>query len=197
MKLLTGSLFLILLYLPSATAQTAPAKGDHELQLWTGAGHSVSGGIGNISVWNVGVRYGWILTELHGPGFLRGQFEYAVDAVPVYTVFQPKGAAYGVGLDPLVLKWDFQERHRVVPYVELGSGPLFTSRGVPPGISKVNFASGGALGLYFPAGKYRLSAEFRYTHISDAGLTNPNPGLNTMQVRLGFGVFRRRGSGHR
>jgi len=33
-------------------------------------------------IWNVGFRYGLILTAPHGPGFLRGRLEYAVDAVP-------------------------------------------------------------------------------------------------------------------
>lgn len=194
MKTLSASLLLILLffYLPPAAAQTAPAQGDHELALWTGGGHSAGGGAGNIGVWNVGLRYGWILTGLHGPGILRGQFEYAVDVVPVFLVFQPKGTAYGFALDPFALKWDFRERHRLVPYLEVSGGTLFTSRDVPLGTSSVNFTSGGAAGLYFLAGKRRWSAELRYMHISDAGLTHPNPGINTIQVRFGFSVFKRR-----
>jgi len=192
MKNLTGLLLLLLFYAPCATAQAAPVQGDHELQLWTGGGPGVNGGVGGISTWNVGLRYGWILTGLHGPGILRGQFEYAVDVVPVFWVFEPKGTAYGFVLDPFALKWDFRERRQLIPYFEISGGPLFTSRDVPPGISRVNFASGAAVGLYFPAGKFRWSAELRYTHISDAGLTNPNPGVNTIQVRLGFGVFRHR-----
>ena len=43
----------------------------------------------------------------HLPGFLRGRFEYAVDAVPVFFVFQPANTAFGVGFDPLGLKWNF------------------------------------------------------------------------------------------
>ncbi len=175
---------------PCAKAQTAPAKGDHELELWTGGGHSVGGGVGGIGAWNVGGRYGWILTGLHGPGILRGQLEYAVDVAPVYWLFQPKGTAYGIVLDPIALKWDFRERGRVVPYFELSGGTLFTSRDVPPGISWVNFASGGAAGFYFMGKKHAWSAELRFTHISDAGLTTPNPGVNTIQVRLGFSAFR-------
>jgi hypothetical protein len=31
--------------------------------------------------------------------------------------------------------------------------------------------------------------DVRYMHISNAGLTVPNPGVNTVQVRLGFGKF--------
>src|SRR5690348_3383958 len=64
-----------------ALAQAKPEDGGRELQVWTGGGHSVPGGTSNTSVWNVGLRYGWILSSPHGPGFLNGRFEYAVDAV--------------------------------------------------------------------------------------------------------------------
>jgi lipid A 3-O-deacylase len=188
-----ATLLLLLLFYPlSATAQSALSKGDHELELWTGGGHSVNGGVGSIGAWNVGLRYGWILTNLHGPGILRGQFEYGVDVVPVFWVFEPNTTAYGFALDPIVLKWDFQKRRRVIPYLEVSGGPLFTNRQVPVGTSRVNFASGSAVGLYFPAGKFSWSAELRYTHISNAGLTSPNPGVNTVQVRLGLSLFRHR-----
>ena len=76
-----------------------------------------------------------------------------------------------------------------MPYFEIGGGTLFTNDKVPPGTSHVNFTSGGALGLHFLQSKYNVSAEIRYMHISNAGLTSPNPGINTLQVRLGFGLF--------
>jgi hypothetical protein len=28
-------------------------------------------------------------------------------------------------------------------------------------------------------------------HISNAGMTTPNPGINTIQVRIGWGLFRK------
>jgi lipid A 3-O-deacylase len=197
MKFFAATILLLFLHLPVALAQSgadqwAPAQGDHELEPWTGGGHSVPGGAGNIGGWNVGLRCGWVLTGLHGPGFLRGQFEYAVDVVPAFLVFEPGGTAYGIALDPIALKWDFGERHRVVPYLEMSGGTLFTSRDVPSGILRVNFASGAATGLYFSAAKFNWSAELRWMHISDAGLTDPNPGIDTIQIRLGFGVFRSR-----
>ena len=163
--------------------------------MWIGGGDSVrigNVGVRNIAPLNVGLRYGWILTGPRGPGILRSEFEFAADVVPVFCVFEPGGMAYGVVLDPFVLKWDFRQRRRVVPYFEFSGGSLFTDRDVPAGISQINFASGGAIGAYFPAGKYNWSAEFRYMHISDAGLTESNPGVNTFQVRLAFGIFRRR-----
>lgn len=146
------------------------------------------GGTKDTSVWNLGVRYGWILTAPHGPGFLKGRFEYAVDAVPVFMVFQPHNTAYGAGVNPLGLKWIFATRGDVQPYLELGGGTLFTSTEVPARTSKVNFTSGAAFGVHF-LGKRAWTAEVRYMHISNAGLTSPNPGINTVQVRIGIGKF--------
>lgn len=169
-------------------AQQRPEEGGHEVQVWSGGGHSVAGGTSNTGVWNVGLRYGWILTAPHGPGFLKGRFEYAVDAVPVFLVFQPQNTAYGAGVNPLGLKWIFATRGEVQPYLELNGGTLFTSHEVPAGTSNVNFTSSAAFGTHF-LGKRAWSVEVRYMHISNAGLTTPNRGINTVQVRVGVGKF--------
>lgn len=172
-----------------AMAQARVEDGGREIQVWTGGGHSVPGGRSDSGVWNLGLRYGWILCRPHGPGFLKGRFEYAVDAVPAFVVFQPENTAYGAGINPLNLKWNFATRGAVVPYFELSGGTLFTSHDVPPGTSNVNFTSGAALGTHFLGNRHTWSLEVRYMHISNAGLANLNPGMNTVQVRLGFGKF--------
>jgi hypothetical protein len=170
-------------------AQAAPEQGAHEVQIWAGGGHSVAGGTKNTGVFNAGLRYGWILTGPHLPGFLRGRFEYAVDAVPVFFVFQPANTAYGVGFDPLGLKWNFQRRGRLSPYLELTGGALFTDHNIPTNANRVNFMDQAALGVHILGAKHNVSLELRYMHISNAGLANLNPGINTVQVRLGVGRF--------
>ena len=184
-------LFLILILLTPifALAQTGPEKGSNEVQVWAGGGHSVSGGRGNTGVFNAGLRYGWVLTGPHLPSFLRGRFEYAVDAVPVFLIFQPANTAYGVGFDPLGLKWNFQRHGRLSPYLELTGGVLFTDHNVPTGTNTVNFMDQAALGMHILGAKRNVSLELRYMHISNAGLATPNPGINTVQVRLGVGKF--------
>ena len=175
---------------PSAVrAQAGPEKGGNELQLWTGGGHGVKGLSSDVGVWTVGGRYGWILTSPRGPGFLRGNFEYAVDVVPIFWIFQPQGTAYGVAIDPLVLKWNFSARGRVVPYADLDGGALFTNRQAPPGTSRVNFTPSAALGMHILGKKFNWCAEVRYAHISNAGLSSINPGINSVQVRIGVGKF--------
>lgn len=180
---------MVLLVASLGWAQSRVEDGGHEVQIWTGGGHSVSGGTSNTAVWNAGLRYGWILTRPHGPGFLEGRFEYAVDAVPAFLVFQPTNTTYGVGFNPLNLKWNFATRGRVVPYLELSGGTLFTTKDVPTGTDRVNFTSSAAVGTHFLGESRNWSVELRYMHISNAGLADPNPGINTVQVRVGIGKF--------
>ncbi len=182
-------LIAVMLLSTLLNAQSAPEEGGHEVQVWAGGGHSVSGGRGNTGAFNAGVRYGWILTDPLLPGFLRGRFEYALDAVPVFFVFQPANTAYGAGFDPLVLKWNFERHGRFSPYLELTGGTLFTNRDVPTGTNTVNFTDQAALGTHILNETYNWSLELRYMHISNAGLATPNPGVNTVQVRLGIGKF--------
>jgi lipid A 3-O-deacylase len=165
-------------------------QGATELEIWTSGGHSVSGGRGNTGIWSAGLRYGWVLTNAHGPLFLRGRFEYALDAVPAYLIFQSRNTVYGVGLNPLNLKWNFAAPGRIHPYLELSGGTLFTTDKVPPRTSKVNFTPSAAIGTHILGENYAWSIEARYLHISNAGLGDLNPGINTFEVRLGIGKFR-------
>ena len=83
-----------------SSAPQEPRQDSTELQVWSGAGHSVNGGVDRIVAWNTGLRYGWVLTNPHGPSILRGRFQYAVDWVPLYVIFQPQSVAYGAGFNP-------------------------------------------------------------------------------------------------
>lgn len=188
------SLFILLAAIFAAAstacvAQTGPEDGGNEVEIWAGGGHSVPGGTANTGAFNAGLRYGWILTGPHLPSFLRGRFEYALDAVPFFFIFQPANTAYGVGFDPLGLKWNFVRHRNLSPYLELTGGVIFTDHNIPTGTNTVNFMDQAAFGTHILGAKYNWSLELRYMHISNAGLANLNPGINTVQVRLGVGRF--------
>jgi hypothetical protein len=172
-------------------ADRLPVKG-HEVEVWTGFGADPIG-TNNVTqgnrVWTLGLRYGWILTDAHGPGFLRGRFEYAVDAVPVVMVLQPGGRAYGFGFDPWIMKWNLEPHRRISPYIELGGGALISTREIPVGEARFNFTPTGAIGVNILRGKYHWSIDFRYFHISDAQITPFNPGTDTFGVRVGWGAY--------
>jgi hypothetical protein len=188
-RIFAALVFAVLLNPSAIRAQAGPVEGGNEVQLWTGGGHGISGSQSGDGVWNLGLRYGLILTAPHGPGFFRGRLEYAVDAVPIFLVVQKTNTAYGAGVNPFAFKWALDTRRSVVPYFEIGGGTLFTNTRVPEGTSHVNFTTSGAVGLHFLRGKHNISAEVRYMHISNAGLATPNPGINTIQFRLGLGRF--------
>lgn len=174
---------------PALRAQSGPVEGEYEWQAWTGGGHGINGSQHGDGVFNIGGRFGLILTAPHGPGFLRGRLEYAIDAVPVFLVMQTSGTAYGAGFNPFAFKWILLPHQNVAPYFEIGGGTLFTNVQVPETTSRVNFTTSGAFGLHFLRKKYTWSAEVRFMHISNAGINHPNPGINTIQGRLGFGLF--------
>jgi len=176
-------------FVSTVRAQDGPETDGNEIEFWTTGGHGTNGIAQHTGVWTAGFRYGWVITEPHGPGVLRGRFEYAVDAVPVFMVFQPTNTAYGAAVNPFALIWNFDTHRRVVPYVDLGGGALFTNTQVPAGTSKINFTSSGAVGLHFLASKVTWTADVRFMHISNAGLEKSNPGINTVELRLGLGWF--------
>ena len=185
----------IALFKAPARAQAANedlVAGSHGFEVWTGIGHSISRSVTHTAVWNGGIRYGWVLTDPHGPGFLRGRFEYGVDAVPVFVVFQPARTAYGISFDPFSLRWYFLQHRSVTPYADFSGGVLFTNHQVPPGVNAINFTPSAGIGISVPHGRFRWTAELHYLHISDAFLTSSNPGINLLQLRVGIGLYKGR-----
>ena len=184
-------IFAALLDVPKSAAQPGPEGASSEWQVWTGGGHGLNGSQSGTGVWNLGVRYGIVITPPHGPGFLRGQLEYALDVVPVWVIAQKTNTAYGGGVNPFAFKWIMTTPKKVKPFLEIEGGTLFTNTKVPEGTSQINFTSSAALGMHVLGEKHNWSAEVRFMHISNAGIASPNPGINTIQVRIGWGVFRK------
>lgn len=174
--------FFVLLMSSFAVAQSPH---DSDLGVWFAGGHSVPGGTANTSVFDAGLRLGKVLTGDHGGGFLRGNFEYAIDLVPLYLVHQ-NSTVYGGGFNPINLKWNFTSATRVTPYIELGGGTLFSTQNVPAGTNTVNFRTHLGFGIHVKPATF----EVRYEHISNAGLASPNPGINTLQFLIGWNRFR-------
>lgn len=184
---------LVLFFLSSSIAfaqDSKPLDGQPwDFGLWAGGGFSVPGGTKDTHAIDAGVRLGKVLTDDHGGSFVRGNFEWSADLMPLYYIWQPAPAknAYAAAFNPVNLKWNFTRVDRAVPYLELGGGVLFSNHVVPINTSHVNFLTHAALGFHFFNTDYRaFTATLRYEHISNAGLTVPNPGINTVQFTLGM-----------
>jgi hypothetical protein len=78
------------------------------------------------------------------------------------------------------------------PFVEIGSGPLFSDKKIPVTSSKVNFNSYGTVGATFHARHgYAPYAGFRFQHISNGGIVGDrNPGYNIGALVFGIRLVR-------
>ena len=177
-----------------ANAQSSKPLDGHPWDhgIWVGGGFSVPGGTKDTHTLNLGLRLGKVLTGDHGGSFLRGNFEWSADLMPLYYIWQPTPAknAYGAAFNPVNLKWNFTNSSHTVPYLELGGGVLFSNHAVPLNTSHVNFLTHATFGIHiFRTEVCSITPTIRYEHISNAGLTSPNPGINTLQFTIGLNSF--------
>lgn len=201
MKLL---LFTVLLFSSAAVAQESPvAPSPVDTSLQKGAwdlGVVASGGTGigyadKTQFVSAGGRLGLILTKNHGSGWARGNFEWAVEMLPIYPVLTPRRVVYGGSFVPAVWRWNFTNGRTIAPYASISGGILFSTRNLPPGnTSWVNFTPQAAVGAnIFLKSRGALTVEGAYVHHSNAGLGTDNPGYNAaIFVTIGYTWFKHR-----
>jgi lipid A 3-O-deacylase len=161
-------------------------KGSWNFGIWTGGGSSISRTSKGTQLWLTGGRFGKVLTTERGHGAFRGQLEYALEAIPSFLIFQDS-TVYGFDVTPLLFRWNFTGAKKLVPYFELGAGMLITTDDVPARTFPVNFTPQAGLGFHvFTKPKQAFTFTFKYMHISNGGLDHPNPGINSLQMMIGY-----------
>jgi hypothetical protein len=146
------------------------------------------------------IRWGRVLMAPHGPGLLRGSLEYAFELVPAIVLratssganpSRRKGTVFGGGITPFYWQYNFSGHPRLVPYINLGAGMLFTTGNFPAGASSFNFTPQGGIGAYWFADPDRaLNIGMRYHHTSNSGLAESNPGHNALYFYFGYSWWR-------
>jgi len=176
----------------SAPAQTI-TKGAWDFGVLFGGGPGLGYAKDTRFVYSGG-RVGLILTKDHGEGRGRGNFEWAVEMLPLYTVLTPAGSVYGGSFKPAVWRWNFVSGEKIAPYVSVAGGILFSTRDLPAAnTSWVNFTPEAALGahVFLKPGR-ALLVEGAYVHHSNAGLSSYNPGYNaSLFFTIGYTWFKR------
>jgi hypothetical protein len=138
------------------------------------------------------LSWGRVLTDAHGPGWLRGRFEIAFEVAPVYAQYDPVGT-YGFGVTPLVWRWNFEPRGRLVSFVEVAGGGLWTGEDVPERTTTSNFTAHGSYGIrYFISPSRTINVAYRFHHISNGNRFERNPGVNAHVVMLGMSIIQPR-----
>ncbi len=176
---------------PTQSRRESPVrKGATEWSAITGAGIGIAGGTSNANFWAMHLRWGHVLTTDHGPGFLRGNLEYAVEVLPAFVISQSTNV-FGGGITPLLLQYNFAGGRRFVPFIQAGAGLLFTTPKVPENTSQFNFTPQGGIGVYwFRQPRSAVAFGVRYHHISNAGTAERNPGHNALYFYTGISWWR-------
>ena len=138
------------------------------------------------------ISWGRILTQPHGPGALRGRFEWALEAVPVFGQYSPQ-KTYGFGITPLLWRWNFEPSGRLAPYSELAGGLLWTSDPVPVRTTTSNFTAHAGAGIrIFIRPQEAIVLGYRFHHISNGNRLERNPGVNAHVLQFGWSYLRPR-----
>ena len=129
------------------------------------------------------------LTDPIGRGWYQGQISIGAEAV--YIQFQEPVVSNGIGFTPKI-KYMFVADSRIRPYVEFAGGPFWTdfTNKVPEESSSFNFILTAGVGCsYFVSSQAAINVGYRFHHISNAGTSQPNVGLNSSLPYGGFTFY--------
>ncbi len=180
-------------------------------------------GVGNRSSYKflwAGAQLGKPLSPVVHAGFFSGQFEYGGNVMPLWQAYTPApytqtiadaggtgtvayggGTFRGVGITPVIFRWNFlTSSRRLQPWFQAAGGLVYTTHKFPPnyltdpalglngGTCVWNFTPQGGGGIhYFTRPKRSIDLGVNAVHISSASLGDRNPGVNaSFQVQLGY-----------
>jgi hypothetical protein len=134
------------------------------------------------------VRYGRVITDLVGQGhWFQGNFELLGEGFGGEQYY-PHTAFLGGGLG--ILRYDFMTGTRLVPYLQIGGGCLWTDIRRPALGTDFEFTEQGGPGInYFLCRNLALTTEYRFMHISNAGIKKPNGGVNASIIYAGMSWY--------
>ncbi|HTV40042.1 MAG TPA: acyloxyacyl hydrolase [Candidatus Sulfotelmatobacter sp.] len=133
------------------------------------------------------VNAAWILPEFARHSIFAGNLEFRGELFGG-AQFTPE-TRYLTGLT-IMARYDFATGTRWVPFADIGAGPSATDIDSPDlgGTFEFNVQIGVGT-YYFIRKNTALSLEYRWFHISDAGITTSNDGVNTQMIQGGITWF--------
>lgn len=183
---------LLLLALPVWAQQgnaAHPFSSTPQLTLWWGGGPSVpTQSVSFRSLGFAALRYSTPL-RFGGfgkhDGFLDGFWEYQTE-LTTYAVFQQQSAV-ALGYSPIGFRYVMRAHRRVRPFIGGLAGLLYASQPIPEIATRFNFSPQAEFGMTVGNDVHgSWSMEVRYAHISNAGISHPNPGINSILFLAGY-----------
>ena len=119
-----------------------------------------------------------------GDSWYRGALEFAVEGA-LLRQHEPH-TGYAAGATAL-LRYDFLRDGLLIPFVEVGVGFVFMDFDLDRQHDGFNFTPQLGIGLKYPISRRTaITGQWRFHHISNAGLRDPNTGLDGSLFLLGM-----------
>jgi hypothetical protein len=164
--------------------------GTQSISFDAGAGYGIQafGGKQSHDLALASISYGYMLGSVKGEDhWYRGNWEFRGELFSG-AQFSPNDE-WLVGLTPH-LRYNFATGTRWIPFVDAGAGVTGTGIGAPDLSHTFEFNLQAATGVrWFLRDNVALSIEARYLHMSCAGLSSPNLGLNNVNGMVGISWF--------
>jgi Lipid A 3-O-deacylase (PagL) len=122
-------------------------------------------------------------------------FEYTADFLPVAVMLERHGRppVYGFAWAPIGFKFHLGNR-RLSPFLAASCGMIYSQDPVPiaaPDATRLNFTFDFGGGLeWFASSRRAVYFGYKLHHISNAGRTSFNPGLDSQVLFAGFSFLR-------
>lgn len=186
----TWLLAIGILALTPSSGRAGERSGLQELAVTTGYGFSDRG---NVQIVPLYARFAWLFPEVIDEPLARNDLNLKWFLEPWIAGVTNHQDAIEVGITPIGLKLDYDAGQQVVPFVIAGTGAMYTGlQGLDLG-GPFEFASFGGAGIeLFLTDTLAMSFQWRWRHISNAGLKDPNRGLDTQFVLIGLDSYPRR-----
>jgi len=188
-------LLLALLGLAPAPAARAQDAARHGIQ---GYGLRIAYGAGyrdNLQFVSLLPRVSFFLPALIDKPLAEHHIQVGFVIEPIGSYITNHTDTLELGVNPIFFSLRYDYGQRLVPFVEGGEGLLYTDlRGEHLG-TRFQFSSQAGLGLHwFIDGTTALTVSYRLRHISNAGISRVNTGLNTDFFTFGLTYFPKRKS---
>lgn len=165
-------------------------SGSQSLTLSAGAGPGVTilGSREHHDMFLTSLAYGYMLGPVRGDGhWYKGNWELRGELWGGIQ-YEPNNE-WMIGLTPH-LRYNFATGTRWVPYIDLAAGLTATSIREPDLSQTFEFNLQAAGGVrWFLTDNVALGLEVRFLHLSDAGMTDPNYGVNNVSGLFGVSWF--------
>jgi lipid A 3-O-deacylase len=158
------------------------------LSVGPGVGSSILGSTEAHDLLLAKVHYGKVFSEVMAGGkWYSGNWEWLAEAFGG-AQWNPD-QAYVIGLTP-VLRYNFATGTRWMPFFDAGAGGTLTDIGRPDlgGNFQFNLQTGPGVHWFVDKGTV-LTMQYRFLHISNASIQDPDHGVNTSVFYVGIARF--------